>query len=204
LIVPIATVLDVPAGTVKAFQGSDYTLSTNTLTFPAGSGSSTQNLAVTIKPDNLAEWDEAVVLSFSTNPGVFGEFAGTIPQSTLTIPANDPIIYTVAASAGTISEGNSGTTPLIFTVSRTGGTDSGGTVNYAINGTATNGSDYNNIGGTSGATSTTGMINFASGETSKTVTLDVLGDGSVEPDETITVTLSNPVTLPDGGLPGGR
>ncbi|MEG4058629.1 MULTISPECIES: FG-GAP-like repeat-containing protein, partial [unclassified Microcoleus] len=201
LIVPIATVLPVPAGTSRATQGADYTLSTNTLTFPAGSGSSTQNIAVTIKPDNLAEMNEAVVLSFGTSPGG-GGFAGTISETTLTIPANDPIIYTVGASAGTVPEGNSGTNPLIFTVSRSGGTDSGGTVNYAIGGTATNGSDYNNIG-TSGATSTTGLINFASGETSKTVTLDVLGDGSVEPDETITVTLSNPVTLPDGGFPGG-
>ncbi|MEG4144760.1 S8 family serine peptidase [Microcoleus sp. Pol12B5] len=200
LIVPIATVLPVPAGTSQATQGADYTLSTNTLTFPAGSGSSTQNIAVTIKPDNLAEMDEAVVLSFGTSPGGFG---GTIPQTTLTIPANDPIIYTVGASAGTVPEGNSGTNPLIFTVSRSGGTDSAGTVDYGIGGTATNGSDYNNIGGTSGATSITGTINFASGETSKTVTLDVLGDGSVEPDEIITATLSNPVTLPNGGFPSG-
>ncbi|MEG4303567.1 S8 family serine peptidase [Microcoleus sp. D3_18a_C4] len=200
LIVPIATVLPVPPATSRATQGSDYTLSTNTLTFPAGSGSSTQNIAVTIKPDNLAEMDEAVVLSFGTSPG---GFAGTIPQTTLTIPANDPIIYTVGASAGSVPEGNSGTNPLIFTVSRSGGTDSAGTVDYGIGGTATNGSDYNNIGGTSGATSTNGTINFASGETSKTVTLDVLGDGSIEPDETITVTLSNPVTLPNGGLPSG-
>ncbi|MEG4503495.1 S8 family serine peptidase [Microcoleus sp. F6_B4] len=200
LIVPIATVLPVPAGTSRATLGSDYTLSTNTLTFPAGSGSLTQNIAVTIKPDNLAEMNEAVVLSFGTSPG---GFAGTIPQTTLTIPANDPIIYTVGASAGTVPEGNSGTNPLIFTVSRSGGTDSAGTVDYAIGGTATNGSDYNNISGTSGATSTNATINFASGETSKTVTLDVLGDGSVEPDETITVTLSNPVTLPNGGFPSG-
>jgi hypothetical protein len=208
LIIPIATALPLPAGTAAATQGSDYTLSTNTLTFPAGSGSSTQNLAVTIKPDNLAEIDEAVVFSFGTTPGGFGGttpggFGGSIPETTLTIPANDPIIYTVGASAGTIPEGDSGVNPLIFTVGRTGGTDSAGTVNYAIGGTATNGSDYNNISGTSGATSTTGLINFASGEISKTVTLNVLGDGSVEPDETITVTLSNPVTLPNGGLPGG-
>jgi Ca2+-binding RTX toxin-like protein len=200
LIIPIATALPGPAGTAAATQGSDYTLSTNTITFPAGSSSPTQNIAVTIKPDNLAEIDEAIVFSFgsTTEP-----IAGTIPQTTLTIPANDPIIYTVGASAGTIPEGDSGVNPLIFTVDRSGGTDSAGTVTYAIGGTATNGSDYNNIGGTSGATSTTGLINFAAGETSKTVTLDVLGDGSVEPDETITVTLSNPVTLPDGGLPGG-
>jgi Ca2+-binding RTX toxin-like protein len=204
LIIPIATALPVPAGTAAATQGSDYTLSTNTLTFPAGSGSSTQNIALTIKPDNLAEIDEAVVLNFGTQPTNSLPIAlGTIPQSTITIPANDPINYTVGASAGTIPEGNSGANPLIFTVGRSGGTDSAGNVNYAIGGTANNGSDYNNIGITSGATSTTGLINFASGETSKTVTLDVLGDGSVEPDETIILTLSNPVTLPNGGLPGG-
>ncbi|WP_445302029.1 S8 family serine peptidase [Microcoleus sp. K1-B6] len=81
----------------------------------------------------------------------------------------------------------------MFTVSRSGGTDSAGTVDYALAGTATNVSDYNNIGGTSGATDVNGTVNFAAGETSKTITLDVLGDSAIEPDETITVTLSNPI-----------
>jgi hypothetical protein len=83
--------------------------------------------------------------------------------------------------------------PDYFTVSRSGGTDAASSINYAIGGTATSGSDYNNIGGTSGATGTTGTINFGAGETSKTITLNVLGDTAVEPNEAITVTLSNPV-----------
>ncbi|MEG4202206.1 Calx-beta domain-containing protein, partial [Microcoleus sp. Pol12A5] len=58
----------------------------------------------------------------------------------------------------------------------------------------TNVSDYNNIGGTSGATTPTGTINFAADETSKTITLDVLGDTLAEPDETIAVTLSSPTS----------
>ena len=57
-------------------------------------------------------------------------------------------------------------------------------VNYATaNGTATAGSDY---------TATSGTLTFAAGETTKTVSVPVLGDTSVESDETFTLTLSNP------------
>ena len=93
-----------------------------------------------------------------------------------------------------MDEGNSGTKPLTFTATRSGNTGGASSVNYTIAGTATNVSDYNNIGGTSGATAVTGTINFAADETSKTITLDVLGDTLVEPDETIAVTLSNPTS----------
>ncbi|NJM61157.1 MAG: S8 family serine peptidase [Oscillatoriales cyanobacterium RU_3_3] len=78
-------------------------------------------------------------------------------------------------------------------MTRSGGIDTASSVNYAIGGTATNGTDYNNIGGTSGATAATGTINFAASEVSKTIAVNVSGDADIEPDETITVSLSNSV-----------
>ena len=39
-----------------------------------------------------------------------------------------------------------------------------------------------------------GTVNFAAYEISKTITVDVAGDAIVEPDESFTVTLSNPST----------
>ncbi len=171
---------------------NDYTLSATSLTFPAGATGAalTQNVAVTIKPDNIAENNETVILNLGT---ITGAIAGKTTATTLTIGANDPIAYAISAGSATVTEGNSGTTPVTFTVTRSGGTDAASSINYAIGGTATNGSDYNNIGGTSGTTSLTGIINFAQGQTAKTITMNVLGETLVEPNETISVTLSNPV-----------
>ncbi len=125
---------------------------------------------------------------------ITGGVAGTTKETTLTIADNGTISYAIAADIASINEGNSGTKPLTFTATRSGDTGGASSVNYTIAGTATNLSDYNNIGGTSGASAATGTINFAADETSKTVTLDVLGDRIVEPDETIAVTLSNPTS----------
>jgi Domain of unknown function (DUF4347)/FG-GAP-like repeat/RTX calcium-binding nonapeptide repeat (4 copies)/Calx-beta domain len=176
----------------SATQNSDYTISPTSITFPANATGAalTQNVAVTIKPDNLPENAETAILNFGT---ITSGIAGTTKQTTLNIAANGQISYAVAADTASIPEGNSGTTPVTFTVTRSGSTAVASSVNYSLGGTATNVSDYNSIGGTSGATAATGTINFAAGETSKTITLNVLGDGIVEGDETITVTLSNPV-----------
>ncbi|MEG4802837.1 FG-GAP-like repeat-containing protein [Microcoleus sp. ARI1-B5] len=185
LIVPIAI-----NPSSSATQTSDYTFSPTTLTFSAGTKTLTQNIAVTVKPDNIPENAETAVFNFGT---ITDGIAGTTKQTTLTIAANDAIDYAIAAGTPSTAEGNSGKTPVTFTVTRSGGINAVSSVNYAIGGTATNSSDYNKIGGTSGATGVAGTVNFAAGETSKTLTLDVLGDSAIEPDETITVTLSNPV-----------
>jgi len=175
----------------SATLNSDYTFSPTSITFPAGATGAalTQNIAVTIKPDNFAENAETAILNFGT---IIGGIAGTTKQTTLTIAANGTVSYAIAADIASIPEGNSGTTPLTFTATRSGDTGGASSVNYTIAGAATNVSDYNNIGGTSGANAVTGTINFGVGETSKTITLDVLGDTIVEPDETIAVTLSSP------------
>ncbi|WP_445250797.1 FG-GAP-like repeat-containing protein, partial [Microcoleus sp. OTE_8_concoct_300] len=174
-----------------ATPNSDYTISPTSITFPAGATGATltQNIAVTIKPDNIAENAETAILNLGT---IIGGIAGTTKKTTLTIAANGTVSYAIAAGTASIAEGNSGTKPLTFTATRSGNTGGASSVNYTIDGTATNVSDYNNIGGTSGATAATGTINFGADETSQTITVDVLGDPLVEPDETIAVTLSNP------------
>ncbi|MFB2920993.1 Calx-beta domain-containing protein [Aerosakkonema funiforme] len=178
--------------TATESASNDYNLSTTSVVFAAGATGAalTQNIAVTIKPDNIPETDETVILNLGN---ITGAAAGTTKQTTLTIAANDGINYAVSAGVVSISEGNSASNPLTFTVSRGGGIDAASSVDFAIAGTATNNSDYNNIGGTSGATGTTGTINFAAGETQKTITMNVVGDTAFEPDETVIVSLSNPV-----------
>src|SRR5207344_1034441 len=68
----------------------------------------------------------------------------------------------------TVSEGNSGTTPATFTVTLTGSTALPVTVNYATaDGTGKAGVDYQ---------SATGALTFAPGETTKTVSVQVIGN----------------------------
>jgi hypothetical protein len=78
--------------------------------------------------------------------------------------------------------------PGLFTVSRTGNTSSALTVNYTVSGSATKGTDYNNITGTTG---NTGTITIPVGATSATIALNVVDDALVEGNETVTVTLNS-------------
>lgn len=82
-----------------------------------------------------------------------------------------------------LTEGNAGTTNMSFTVTLSKTSTSPITVKYVTsNGTATAGTDY---------VAASGTITFAAGQTSKIVTVGVVGDTVVESNETLTVTLSN-------------
>ncbi|MEH2067451.1 MAG: DUF4347 domain-containing protein [Nostoc sp.] len=174
-----------------ATSGNDYTFSPTSLTFASGATDSnlTQLVTFTINPDDLPENAETVVLNFGTLTGAVG---GTITQTTLNIAANDAIQYAISTNTPTLTEGNSGTKSVSFTVTRSGGIGVASTVDYAFSGTASFGSDYNNIQVTNGGTASSGTLSFAVGETTKTITVNVLGDKTIESDENIIVTLSNP------------
>jgi hypothetical protein len=91
----------------------------------------------------------------------------------------------VSIAPATIAEGNTGNQALSFTVTLAKATSLKGAVAYATaDGTATAGSDY---------TATSGSLVFAPGETSKTISVPIVGDTTVEPDETFNITLSSPV-----------
>ena len=71
---------------------------------------------------------------------------------------------------------------MTFTVTLGSASNAAITVNYATaDGTATAPGDY---------TATNGTLTFAPGDTSKTINVPVVGDTTVEGDETLTVTLS--------------
>ncbi|MEH1922945.1 Calx-beta domain-containing protein [Nostoc sp.] len=174
-----------------ATNGNDYTFSPTTISFAAGATGAnlTQLITFTINPDDLPENTETVVLNFGT---LTGADLGTITETTLNIAANDSIQYAISTTTSTLTEGNSGTQAVSFTVTRSGGIGVASTVDYAFNGTATFGSDYNNIQVSGGGSAASGTLSFAVGETTKTITADVLGDNTFELNEDITVTLSNP------------
>jgi uncharacterized protein (TIGR03437 family) len=84
-----------------------------------------------------------------------------------------------------VSEGNTGTKTVDFTVSLSAPNNSQTvTVNYATaDGTATAGLDYQ---------STSGSVTFNPGETSKPITVTIIGDTTLESNETFFVNLSTP------------
>ncbi|MDK2411222.1 Calx-beta domain-containing protein [Aphanizomenon sp. PH219] len=88
---------------------------------------------------------------------------------------------TLAVSPSSVTE--DGTANLIYTFTRTGVTTSALTVYHGIAGTA-NGSDY------TGATPGTGIITFAAGASTATLTIDPTADTTVEIDKTVAVTLT--------------
>jgi Ca2+-binding RTX toxin-like protein len=141
------------------------------------------------QPDDEGPVNSEIYAGF--NRVIFGPFDRIGSGASKATILLNPIDYAISADTATVTEGNSGESAIAFTVTRSGCTELESQVDYEIAGTA-DGSDYNNIGGTSGANGATGTINFAAGETSKTITLDVLGDVAIEPDETVNVTLSNP------------
>jgi hypothetical protein len=97
----------------------------------------------------------------------------------------DDAVPSLSINDVTILEGNAGTTPARFRVTLSNPSQSTVTVNFATaDGTATAGSDY---------VANTGLLTFPpGGPTSQTIIVLVNGDNIEEPDETFSVTLSDP------------
>jgi hypothetical protein len=90
----------------------------------------------------------------------------------------------LSVSDASLPEGNNSKHPMTFTVSLSAPSIQTVSVHYATaDVTATAGSDY---------LSRTGLVTFMPGQTSKTVTVQVLGDTTPEDDETFDLVLSNP------------
>jgi hypothetical protein len=94
----------------------------------------------------------------------------------------------LAVSPSSVNE--DGTTNLVYTFTRTGATTDALTVNYTVGGTATFDTDYTQTGAAS-FTSTTGTVSFAANSATATVTIDPTTDTTVEPDETVALTLAS-------------
>jgi dienelactone hydrolase len=105
------------------------------------------------------------------------DFLAALPAA----PANHPGTLALNNNAYSIVENGGSAT---ITVTRTGGAFGPVSVNYATsNGSATAGSDY---------TAASGTLSWADGDSaSKTFTIPILNDGAREPNETVTLTLSN-------------
>ncbi len=157
---------------------ASFTSTTGTVNFAANSATAT----VTIDPtaDTNVEPDETVNLTLTSGTGytigTTTAVTGTITNGTVT-----PNI-TLAVSPSSVTE--DGTTNLVYTFTRSGVTTNALTVNYTLGGTATLNTDYTRTG-------TNNTVTFAANATTATVIVDPTADTTVEPDETVTLTLAS-------------
>ena len=170
-----------------ARAGADYTAASGTLDFQDGQKS--RSFSVTLLDDSLGEAGENLKLTLSNPAG--GASLGAPAQANLIITDNDPL-PTLSISNATVTEGTGGTVSATFTVTLSPVSGRQVTVAYVTaKGTATSPSDY---------TYKSGTLTFKEGETTQQVTVAVVGDISVEPDEHFFVNLLNAsgATITDG------
>jgi hypothetical protein len=160
------------------------TLSADRSTLTMADGVATATITVTPVDDTAAEQSETIVLGLSAGTGYS---VGTPASASATIADNDTVVAATTISIQTtasVVEGNGGSKTVTLTVTLSAASASTVTVGYATaNGTATAGSDYQ---------ATSGTLTFAPGVTTQTISITIYGDKTKEPNETFTVTLSNP------------
>jgi hypothetical protein len=167
-----------------------------TASYYSGSGTNTLIFTYTVQAGDVsADLDYTATNALSLNGGTIRDEAGNNAVLTLPAPgafgslgADKAIVIdalpTFSVNDPSVTEGNAGTETLTFTVTLSTASDNTISVVYATaDGTATAGVDY---------TATSGTLTFAPGETSKTITVLVIGDTTTEPDETLLLILSNP------------
>jgi len=154
---------------------ADYTNATGTVTFAPGVTS--QTIPINIVTDTIFEANETFTVTLRTP--VNTTIART--AATVTIVNDDPIPQ-ISVNSVTANEGNTGTVSASFTVTLSNPSSSVITVNYATaDDTAVAGLDYTAVSGT---------LTYTAGQTSKTVTVQVIGDTIDELNETFRLNLS--------------
>jgi Autotransporter beta-domain/Calx-beta domain len=171
-------------GTATAADG-DYKKDSGVYVIPAGQ--TMTSFQVQFFGDDKVENDEMFTVEASNVQN-----ASPPPPVTITILNDD--VPVVNVSAATDTEGNSGMKPMLFTITMT--PPAAVPVNAAYQTadvTATAGQDYQAASGT---------LVFAPGESVKTVSVTIIGDTTVEPDETFSLVVTPTAISSSGALPG--
>ena len=143
-------------------------------------GELTKTVSISVTGDTVKEPNETIVVEL-----LYPQHATiATPTGTGTI-TDDDTTPGLSISSPRVTEGDSGSKNLTYTVSLTAASTQQVTVDYADagTGTATSGTDYTAITG--------GTLTFAVGATSQTFNVSVTGDTTVEPHETVVVSLSD-------------
>jgi aryl-phospho-beta-D-glucosidase BglC (GH1 family) len=178
------------AGTI-ATNGADFvggTLPKGVVTFSPGETS--RLVTVQIAGDTVIEVNESFKVTLSGAPA--GVTIGTAAATAIVYNDDTPGSGTLAIKGAnaTRTEGASGATPFTFQVTRSGDVGGTATADWTVTGgtvagtLAVSGSDF------TGGVLPSGRISFASGETTRTVTVNVAADRSAELNESFTISLS--------------
>ncbi|MFT7724696.1 MAG: Calx-beta domain-containing protein [Roseateles sp.] len=181
--------IDWTATGLSADDFADGQLPSGTLTFADGETSKT--LTMQVLGDAGFEADETLTVTLSNAP----DNTSLGAASAATVILNDDAGLNITTLLANRAEGTNFSSPFTFTITRSGDVSRPGSVEWRVGG-GTNPVDADDfepgqdaLGDNGGMPS--GLISFAADETSQTITLMVAGDGLLESNETLRVTLSN-------------
>ena len=169
--------------------GSDFSggvLPNGSVTF--GAGEIDRAITVLVSGDSSIETDESFGVKLSA-PSANTIVSLAVALGTI-VNDDAKAVLSIASTDATKLEGDSHTTPFTFTVTRSGDLNRLSSADWSVIGTG--GPDVANAQDFLGQVFPSGSVSFASGETSKTVTVSVLGDLAVEKTEAFGVKLSAP------------
>ena len=175
---PVTVTFDVDG---TATEGTDYGSLGTTIIFPANSSSVT--LPVEVLSDDLVESNETVVVSITLTDNVEVTI-GTSNEATVTITDDDIAELAITATTQAAEDATDG----LFTILTDKQFDAPVTVTFGVDGTATEGTDYNSIGTT---------IVFPANSSSVTIPVVVIDDNQVESGESVIVTLASSTSNSD-------
>jgi len=163
-----------------ATKPADYTDVDATIVFAKGELTKTVEISTT--DDAIVEGAETFTVAIS-NPTI-GTVSATAATATVTItdndaPASNPVFTITNATTVTEDAG----TVLVATITRDDASAAASLTVTVAGGTATAGTDF--FGGTA-------TVNFAVGQTTHDIQVEIVDDAIVESAETFTVTISNP------------
>ncbi|HYD29681.1 MAG TPA: putative Ig domain-containing protein, partial [Azospirillaceae bacterium] len=155
-------------------------LPSGTVSFAAGE--TTKTITIPVAGDSAGESNEGFTVTLSSPSGATLDTA-----SAAGIIQNDDASLAISTATSSQPEGNIGTTSYTFTVTYSGGSTGSASVAYAVTGS---GSRQAAAADFEGGMLPTGTLNFAAGETSKTITVNAVADTVAEANEGFAVTLS--------------
>lgn len=173
-IVPLSVSYATVDGT--ALAGVDYAAKSGTLLFTNGVGTNTISVPIYNNSQVLGDHSFSVKL---LNPTGSGQLVAPSVQVVTIVDNNSGLSFSSPVYK-VLKTGVSST----ITVVRTDNTNTTSTVNFSTSdGTAVSGIDY---------IPTNGLITFTNGETSKTFSVTVIANTTVQPDKTVLLQLYNP------------